>query len=123
MNNPTNNQLTALAMMLVTLLAVCTMLCLSTSASAQTGAQHQQYQVDIAFEKQFMTKYERSLCAMYNNSLRYEADKMQRKAIKNAIVGVFFPVFLVPASIQTIRLVKCREELDNRRRYYSNLSK
>ena len=35
MNNPTNNQLTALAMMLVTVLAVCTMLCLSTAASAQ----------------------------------------------------------------------------------------
>jgi len=37
MNNPSNNQLTALAMMLVTLLAVCTMLCLTTSASAQVG--------------------------------------------------------------------------------------
>ncbi len=123
MNNPSNNQLTALAMMLVTLLAVCTMLCLTTSASAQTGAQHQQYQEDIKFDKQFMTKYERGLCAMYNHTLRNEAERMQRKAIRNAVAGIFFPVFLVPASIQTVRLIKCREELDNRRRYYSNLSK
>lgn len=121
MNNPSNNQITALAMLLVSMLAVVAMLCMSSTASAQTGAQHQQYQEDVAFERQFMTKYERSLTYMYNNNVRAEASKMQRKAIKNAIAGIFFPVFLVPASIQTIRLVKCREELDNRRRYYSNL--
>ena len=121
MKQPTNPQLSALAMLCVTLIAVVAMLLMSTSVSAQTGAQHQQYNEDMAFEKQFMTKYERGLCAKYNHTLRAECEKKRRKAIRNGIAGIFFPVFLIPASIQTVQHIKCRRELENRRRYYSNL--
>ena len=106
---------------LIQILVIVAATFLTLNAIGQTGLQHQQYNEDMKFNKQFMTKYERNLVSMYNNAVRYEADRMQRKAIKNGIVGIFFPVFLVPATIQAVRLVKCHEELNNRRRYYSNL--
>ena len=92
------------------------------NAMSQTGIEHQQYNEDMSFEKQFMTKYERELVSFYNGMVQQEASKMKRKAIKNGIAGLFFPVFYIPASVQVFRYVKCREELESRQRYYSNLN-
>ena len=91
------------------------------NAMSQTGQQHQDYNDYMKFDKQFMTKYERGLVATYNNGVRHEAAKMKRKAIKNGVAGLFFPVFFIPSAVQAVRYIKCREEMQRRRNYYSNL--
>ena len=91
------------------------------NAMSQTGLEHQEYNNSMSLQKQFMTKYERGLVATYTNGVQAEADKMQRKAIKNGVAGLFFPVFLIPATVQLVRLTKCRVELHRRYNYYSKL--
>jgi hypothetical protein len=113
MKEPNNKVVSLYAIACVTVIAITAML-LTTVANAQD---YQAYQQSVQTE--LMTNYESGLVYMGNKSLMFERDLRIKKVTRQGIAGLFFPVFLIPAAVNAVRIAKIDIERERRARFFN----
>jgi len=48
-----------------------------------------------------------------------ERDLRAKKATRQAVIGLFFPVFYIPACVNAVRIVKIDTERERRARFFN----
>lgn len=119
-NQPNNRQVSIMALACVTVIAI-TMMVLTAMmnvANAQTAEDYSNYTRSVRGVS-LMTNYEQGLVFMKNEDLIVERDRRVQKAIRQGVIGLFLPVFYIPAAINTTRILKVDIERERRARFFN----
>ena len=122
-NQPNNKQVSVMAIACVTVIAI-TMMVLTAMmnvANAQTAEDYSNYTRSVRGVS-LMTNYEQGLVFMKNEELIVERDLRVQKAIRQGVIGLFLPVFYIPAAINATRILKVDIERERRARFFNRLN-
>ena len=122
-NQPNNKQVSVMAIACVTVIAI-TMMVLTAMmnvANAQTAEDYSNYTRSVRGVS-LMTNYEKGLVFMKNEELIVERDLRVQKAIRQGVIGLFLPVFYIPAAINATRILKVDIERERRARFFNRLN-
>ena len=113
-NEPNNKAVSLYAIACVTVIAITAMM-LTTVANAQDYRAYQQ-----SVNTSLMTNYEANLVYMQNGTLMQERELRGKKATRQAVIGLFFPVFYIPAAVNAVRVLKIDSERERRARFFNS---
>ena len=122
-NQPNNKQVSVMALACVTVIAI-TMMVLTAMmnvAQAQTAEDYSNYTRSVRGVS-LMTNYEQGLVFMKNEELIIERDVRVQKAIRQGVIGLFLPVFYIPAAINATRILKVDIERERRARFFNSIN-